>query len=80
MDMATSLYRQVVNMNPPYDIEFNARINMAGVFDITSGNPDEIKRELEKIFYDGDLSWCDHLKNVLNDLVDSTSLHPHLPI
>lgn len=49
---ATSLYRGVVKMNPPYDIEFNARINIAGVFDINSGNPQEIKRELEKMLKD----------------------------
>ncbi len=49
---ATSLYREVVKMNPPYDIEFNARINIAGVFDINSGNPQEIRRELEKMLKD----------------------------
>ena len=49
---ATSLYREVVKMNPPYDIEFNARINIAGVFDINSGNPKEIRRELEKMLND----------------------------
>jgi tetratricopeptide (TPR) repeat protein len=49
---ATSLYRKVVNMNPPYDVEFNARINIAGVFDINSGNPKEIRRELEKMLKD----------------------------
>ena len=26
-------------MNPPYEVEFNARINIAGVFDVNSGNP-----------------------------------------
>ena len=49
---ATSLYREVVKMNPPYDIEFNARINIAGVFDINSGNPKEIRRELERMLKD----------------------------
>jgi tetratricopeptide (TPR) repeat protein len=49
---ATSLYRDVVKMNAPYDIEFNARINIAGVFDINSGNPREITRELEKMLND----------------------------
>ncbi|MFA5820261.1 MAG: hypothetical protein WC854_13420, partial [Bacteroidales bacterium] len=49
---ATSLYREVVKMNPPYDIEFNARINIAGTFDINSGNPQEIRRELEKMLKD----------------------------
>ena len=37
-------YREVVKMNPPYDVEFNARINIAGVFDVNSGNPQEIKK------------------------------------
>lgn len=49
---ATSYYRKVVKMNPPYDVEFNAMINIAGVFDINSGNPQEIKKELEKMLRD----------------------------
>jgi tetratricopeptide (TPR) repeat protein len=49
---ATSLYREVVKMNAPYDIEFNARINIAGVFDINTGNPKEITRQLEKMLND----------------------------
>jgi tetratricopeptide (TPR) repeat protein len=46
---ATSMYNEVVKMNPPYEVEFNARINLAGVFDVNSGNPDFIKKELEKM-------------------------------
>lgn len=46
---ATMLYRDVVKMNPPYEVEFNARINIAGVFDLNSGNPERIRRELEKM-------------------------------
>jgi tetratricopeptide (TPR) repeat protein len=49
---ATSLYRDVVKMNPPYDVEFNARINIADVFDINSGNPQEIRKELGKMLRD----------------------------
>jgi len=49
---AISLYREVVKMNPPYDVEFNARINIAGVFDISSGNPDELRKELERMMKD----------------------------
>jgi len=49
---AISLYREVVKMNPPYDVEFNARINIAGVFDVNSGNPEEIRKELEKMLKD----------------------------
>jgi tetratricopeptide (TPR) repeat protein len=51
-EKAISLYRVVVKMNPPYDVEFNARINIAGVFDVSSGNPLEIRRELEKMLRD----------------------------
>jgi tetratricopeptide (TPR) repeat protein len=46
---ATSLYHKVVKLNPPYEFEFNARINIAGVFDINSGNPASIKKELENM-------------------------------
>jgi tetratricopeptide (TPR) repeat protein len=49
---AISLYRDVVKMNPPYDVEFNARINIAGVFDINSGDPKEIRKELERMLND----------------------------
>ena len=51
-ERAISLYRNVVKMNPPYDVEFNARINIAGVFDINSGNARSIQRELEKMLRD----------------------------
>jgi len=51
-EKAISLFRSVVKMNPPYDVEFNAKINIAGVFDVNSGNPDEIRKELEKMLKD----------------------------
>jgi tetratricopeptide (TPR) repeat protein len=51
-EKAVSLFRDVVRMNPPYDVEFNARINIAGVFDVNSGNPAETKKELEKMLKD----------------------------
>jgi tetratricopeptide (TPR) repeat protein len=46
---ATIYYRKVTNMNPPYEFEFNARINLAGVFDVKSGDSQSIKKELEKM-------------------------------
>jgi tetratricopeptide (TPR) repeat protein len=49
---AQSLYMKVINMNPPYEVEFNTRINIAGVFDVNSGNPEEIRKELEKMLRD----------------------------
>jgi tetratricopeptide (TPR) repeat protein len=69
MDMATSLYHKVVKMNPPYDIEFNARINMAGTFDISSGNPDEIQKELGQMLRDSkNKEFRDQIYYVLGDL------------
>jgi tetratricopeptide (TPR) repeat protein len=49
---AIALYKEVLKMNPPYEVEFNARINIAGVFDINSGNPSQIRNELEKMLKD----------------------------
>lgn len=49
---AISLYRQVARMNVPYEVEFNARINIAGVFDVNSGNPREMRKELTKMLRD----------------------------
>lgn len=49
---ATAYFKKVVSMNPPYEVEFNARINIAGVFDVNSGNPSELKRELNKMLRD----------------------------
>ncbi len=51
-ERAIALYREVTKMNPPYDVEFNAEINIAGVFDVNSGNPKEIRKELEKMLRD----------------------------
>jgi tetratricopeptide (TPR) repeat protein len=51
-ELAGTYYRKVVNMNPPYEVEFNARINIAGVFDINSGNPGDIQKELERMLRD----------------------------
>lgn len=49
---AARLFRNVVKMKPPYDVEFNARINIAGVFDVTSGDPKSLRKELEKMLRD----------------------------
>lgn len=49
---ATKLYKEVIKLNPPYEVEFNARINIAGVFDINSQNPSAIQHELEKMLKD----------------------------
>lgn len=49
---AERYYRQVLKLGPPYEMEFNARINLAGVFDVATGDIDEINRELNKLLKD----------------------------
>lgn len=67
--MATALYRKVIKMNPPYDVEFNALINIAGIFDINSGNPEEIRKELEKMLRDSkNTDFKDQIYYVLGNL------------
>ncbi|MFC2115455.1 tetratricopeptide repeat protein [Bacteroidota bacterium] len=49
---ASDYYRQVIKMNPPYEMSFNSRINRAGVFTAGSDNAKEIKDELRKMLKD----------------------------
>jgi hypothetical protein len=50
--MATTSFEKVIRMRPPYDVEFYARINIAGVFDVNSMDPAKIKKELERMLRD----------------------------
>ena len=50
--LATSNFQKVIKMRPPYDVEFYARINIAGVFDVNSMDPGKMKKELEKMLKD----------------------------
>jgi tetratricopeptide (TPR) repeat protein len=49
---AYKYYSDVIKMNPPYEMTFNAKINRASSFDISQGNVDEIKKELLKMLKD----------------------------
>ena len=49
---ASEYYRQVIKMNPPYEMSFNARINRASVFIEGSDNAKEIRDELRKMLKD----------------------------
>ena len=50
--MATEKFEKVIKMRPPYDLEFYARINIAGVFDANTMDPVKIKKELQKMLKD----------------------------
>jgi len=48
-DKASLLFRKVIGMNPPYEVEFNARINLAGAFNPDRENSSNVIRELTKM-------------------------------
>jgi len=51
-DEASRYYRELLRLSPSYEMEFNARINQAGVFDVESGDIDEMKKGLNKLLKD----------------------------
>lgn len=53
---AYTAFQNVIKLNPPYEMAFNARINRARCFDVTGDNADIVKRELLKM-----------LKNEINE-------------
>jgi len=57
-------------MNPPYEVEFHAEINLAGVFDVNSGTPINIKRrELERMLKDSkNMEFMDQIYFALGNL------------
>jgi len=48
-DKASAYYRRVIKMSPPYEVEFYARINLAGAFNPGQGNPAAVRKELDKM-------------------------------
>ncbi|HYW96418.1 MAG TPA: tetratricopeptide repeat protein [Bacteroidales bacterium] len=51
-EMAVENYQQVIHMNPPYEMTFNAKINMARSYKAGSGKEKEIVSTLEKMLKD----------------------------
>ncbi|MEM9024079.1 MAG: tetratricopeptide repeat protein, partial [Bacteroidota bacterium] len=49
---ASGLYAQVIKRNPPYDMAFAAKIKRALAFDVSSGDPEAIKKILFKMLRD----------------------------
>ncbi len=51
-EAASNYYQQVIKMNPPYEMSFNARINRASVYVAGADKSREIKNELTKMLRD----------------------------
>ncbi|MBN1416318.1 MAG: tetratricopeptide repeat protein [Bacteroidales bacterium] len=66
---ATDLYGQVIRMNPPYTMAFNARINRALTYQEGFGSAGEIEQELLKMLKDDkNLDYRDQIYYALGDL------------
>jgi tetratricopeptide (TPR) repeat protein len=52
IEKAFSAYEKVIKLNPDYEMAFNARINRARCYDVSSGNASIVKRELNKMLKD----------------------------
>jgi tetratricopeptide (TPR) repeat protein len=46
---ASDVYHKVLKLNPPFDMAFNAKINIARCFDVNSGNSLEVRQTLQKM-------------------------------
>lgn len=49
---ASEYYRKVVKLNPPYEMTFNAKINMALTYESGAGSRRDIERQLQKMLKD----------------------------
>lgn len=67
--LAVKNYRSVIGMNPPYEMTFNAKINMARSFQAGSGNSQEIIALLTKLLKDEkNVDYQDQIYYALGDI------------
>ena len=52
LQRATDLYKSVIKRSPPYEMAFNARINLAMSYDASKGNSKDIIKKLMKMVRD----------------------------
>jgi tetratricopeptide (TPR) repeat protein len=50
--LSTQYFHDVIRMNPPYELEFNAAINLAGVTDLSHGDADDLINSLRRMLRD----------------------------
>ena len=52
LNKATELYKKVIKKNPPYEMAFNAKINLAMCYDASSGDSKDLMKKLNKMLKD----------------------------
>ena len=68
-DLSTRYFSQVIRMNPPYDLEFNAGINLAGVTDISRGDAEDLMKSLRRMLRDSkNTDYLDQIYFALGEL------------
>ncbi len=68
-DLSTRYFSQVISMNPPYDLEFNAGINLAGVTDISRGDAEDLMKSLRRMLRDSkNTDYLDQIYFALGEL------------
>jgi len=68
-DLSTRYFSRVIRMNPPYDLEFNAGINLAGVTDISRGDADDLIKSLRRMLRDSkNTDYLDQIYFALGEL------------
>lgn len=50
--LSTRYFRDVIRMNPAYELEFNAAINLAGVTDLSHGDAEDLIKSLRRMLRD----------------------------
>ncbi|MFC2086601.1 tetratricopeptide repeat protein [Bacteroidota bacterium] len=51
-DESYEIYKKITKMNPPYEMVFNAKVKMASLLDLETGESKEVKAELLKMLKD----------------------------
>lgn len=52
LNKASDLYKKVIKKNPPYEMAFNAKINLAMCYDAKSGDSKDLMKKLTKMLKD----------------------------
>jgi tetratricopeptide (TPR) repeat protein len=69
MSKASDLYKQVIKLNPPYEMTFHARINRALTYESGSGSAKKIEDELKKMLRDDkNIEYQDQIYYALGNL------------
>ena len=68
-EIASGLYKRVIRYNPPYEFTFHSKLNRAKCFDVYSGSPEQIVKQLQKMIKDDkNIEYLDQVYYTLADV------------